>query len=87
MPLIKISVPAIRAARRSSAQFIAPVFVDDDRRRLPTERPSQGHGGRAAPAGDQVSDAMATDFTSGLRRRRLHGRVERLSADKIGVRR
>jgi len=70
MPLIKISVPAMHGG--TEAQFITPTTTG------PAARPSQGH------AADQVSDAMATDFTSGLR---LRIDVDRLSAHKISVRR
>jgi len=49
----------------SAAQFITPCSSTSPPAR-PAEGPSQGHVGRPVGA-DQVSDAMATDFTSGLR--------------------
>ena len=52
-------------------------FVDGD-------RPCSRLKGTSPAATDQVSDAMATDFTSGLR---LRIDVDRLSAHKISVRR
>jgi len=76
MPLIKISVPAMRGAGTVHYSML----LDDDRA---AERPSVRLKG-TSPAADQVSDAMATDFTSELR---LHIHVDRLSAHRISVRR
>ena len=61
MSLIKISVPA--AVLHSSLLRVLRHRLPPAR---PAEGPSQGHVGRPVGA-DQVSDAMATDFTSGLR--------------------
>jgi len=87
MPLIKISVPAMYVALRGTVVHYS-MFVDDARPgpARPGPGPSRpvSRARRRAPGADQVSDAMATDFTSGLRRRI---NVDRLSAHKISVRR